>query len=136
MPTKENAMTRKTFRNSIATLAISALAFTGLAAGASAAAPAPTKVLIQAESGGFFGSVKSPKLECKSERTIVLYKQLGAKPSPRTDQQVGMDLSQANNDGYEWNMGNPGLHSGRYYARAVRTPNCLAANSVTLRAQQ
>jgi hypothetical protein len=129
-------MTRKTFRNSLAALAISALAFTGLAATASAAAPAPTKVLIQAESGGFFGSVKSPKLECKSERTIVLYKQLGAKQSPRTDQQVGMDLAQANNDGYEWDMGNPGLHSGRYYARAVRTPTCLAANSVTLRAQR
>jgi hypothetical protein len=129
-------MTRKTFRNSIAALAISALAFSGLAATASAAAPAPTKVLIQAESGGFFGFVKSPKLECKGERTIVLYQQLGAKQSPRTDQQVGMDISQANGDGYEWNMGNPGLHSGRYYARAVRTPNCLAANSVTLRAQR
>lgn len=130
-------MTRKTnFRNSIAALAISALALTGLAASAAAAAPAPTKVLIQAESGGFFGYVKSPKLECKSERTVVLYKQLGSKQSPRTDEQVGMDLSQANNEGYEWNMGNPGLHSGRYYARALRTPNCLAANSVTLRAQR
>jgi len=130
-------MTSKTsFRTVIATLAVSALALTGLAASASAAAPAPTKVLIQAESGGFFGYVKSPRLACKNERTVVLYKQLGAKQSPRTDQQVGMDLSQANNEGYEWNMGNPGLHSGRYYARALRTPNCLAANSVTLRAQQ
>jgi hypothetical protein len=123
-------------RNSFAALAISGLALAGLAGTASAAAPAPTKVLIQAESGGFFGSVKSPKLECKSERMIVLYKQLGSKPSPRTDQRVGMDLAQANNEGYEWDMGNPGLHTGHYYARAARTPHCLAANSVTLAAQQ
>ena len=47
-----------------------------------------------------------------------------------------MDTSEANGDGYQWNMGNPGLHSGRYYARATRTPHCLPANSVTLRAQQ
>jgi len=131
-------MTRKTsFRRSIAVLAVSALALAGIGgSAASAAGPAPTKVLIQAESGGFFGFVKSPSLECKSERTVVLYKQLGAKQRPATDQQVGMDLAQANGDGYEWNMGNPGLHSGRYYARAVRTPTCMAANSVTLRAQE
>jgi hypothetical protein len=130
-------MTRTTrIRSSFAALAISALALAGLAGTASAAGPAPTKVLIQAESGGFFGYVKSPKLECKSERLVVLYKQLGSKPHPASDQRVGMDLAQANNEGYEWNMGNPGLHSGRYYARAARTPECKAANSVTLRAQQ
>jgi hypothetical protein len=134
--TKEKAMTRKiNIRNSIAALAVSAVALAGLAGTASAAASAPTKVLIQAESGGFFGYVKSPKLDCKSERTVVLYKQLGSTQNPRNDQRVGMDLAQANNEGYEWNMGNPGLHSGRYYARATRTPDCLPANSVTLRAQ-
>ena len=126
-------MTRKTrIRSSFAALAISALALAGLAGTASAAAPAPTKVLIQAESGGFFGSLKSPKLECRSERTVILFKQLGRKQSPATDQQVGMDTS--SEDG-SWDMGNPGLHSGRYYARAARTPHCRAANSVTLRAQ-
>ena len=134
-------MTRKTnFRNTIAVLAVlavSALTLAGLGTSAAgAAAPAPTKVLIEAESGGFFGSVKSPKLECKSGRTVVLYQQLGAKQSPRTDLRVGMDTAQANRDGYEWNMGNPGLHSGRYYARATVKPGCKAANSVTLRAQQ
>lgn len=130
-------MTRKTnFRSLIAVLAVSALALAGLGGSAASAATPPTKVVIIAESGGFYGFVKSPKLECKSERTVVLYKQLGAKQKPRTDQQVGMDTSQANGDGYEWNMGNPGLHSGRYYARAVATPECSAANSVTLRAQR
>ncbi|HEY2715680.1 MAG TPA: hypothetical protein VGI73_05615 [Solirubrobacterales bacterium] len=118
-------------------LAATALALAGLvgfAHRADAAGKAPTKVLIQAESGGFFGYVKSPRLECKSERTVVLYKQLGSKQRPASDEEVGMDLAQANNEGYEWNMGNPGLHSGRYYARALPTPLCKAANSVTLRA--
>ncbi len=131
-------MTTKTkFRNTLGALAISLVALSGLGGTASAhTSLAPTKVLIQAESGGFYGYVKSPKLECKSGRTIVLYRQLGSKPHPGTDQRVGMDTAQANNDGYMWDMGNPGLHTGRYYARAPRTPRCAAANSVTLRAQQ
>lgn len=129
--------TKSRIRTSIAALAVSAVAVAGLAGLASASpAPAPTKVLIQAESGGFFGYVKSPKLECKSERTIVLYRQLGSKQRPATDKRVAMDTSQANGDGYMWNTGNPGLHTGRYYARATKTPYCNAANSVTLRAQQ
>jgi hypothetical protein len=132
-------MTRKTalenkLRYVAVAVAATAVALTGLAGTASAAGKAPTKVLIQAESGGFFGYVKSPKLECKSERTVVLYKQLGSKQRPASDEEVGMDTAQANNEGYEWNMGNPGLHSGRYYARALPTPFCKAANSVTLRA--
>ncbi len=130
-------MTTKTkIRNSIAALAVSLTALAGFAPIAAAASAAPTKVLIEAESGGFFGYVKSPKLECKSERTVVLYKQLGSKQKPASDKRVGTDTAQANNDGYQWNTGNPGLHSGRYYARATRTPNCAPANSVTLRAQQ
>ena len=129
-------MTRKTnFRNVLAVLAVSALALAGLG-GSAASAAAPTKVVIKAESGGFYGFLKSSKLECKSERTVVLYKQLGAKQKPRTDEQVGMDTSGAAENAYEWNMGNPGLRSGRYYARAVASPNCPGVNSVTLRAQQ
>lgn len=132
-------MTRKTtLKNKIRFLALAlaatAVALTGLAGTASAAGKAPTKVLIEAESGGFFGYVKSPKLQCKSERTVVVYKQLGSKQRPASDEEVAMDIAQANNEGYEWNLGNPGLHSGRYYARALPTPFCKAANSVTLRA--
>ncbi len=130
-------MTPKTrIRKTIAALAVTVTALSGFAGMASAAGKAPTKVLIQAESGGFFGYVKSPKLACKSERTIVLYKQLGSKQNPRNDQRVGMDLAEANGDGYMWDMGNPGLHSGRYYARATHTPRCRPASSVTLHAQQ
>ncbi len=126
-------MTRKTtIRHTIAVLAVSALALAGLGGPASAGAATPTKVAIQAESGGFFGAVKSPKPQCKSERTVLVFKQLGAKQRPATDQRVAMDTT--GEDG-EWNIGNPGLRSGRYYARAVRTTECLGANSVTLRAQ-
>ncbi len=128
--------TRKTknLRQTVAVLAVSALALAGLGgSAASAAAATPTKVTITAESGGFYGAVKSPKLTCKSERTVLVFKQLGAKQRPATDQRVAMDTT--GEDG-EWNIGNPGLRSGRYYARAVRTPECLPANSITLRAQQ
>ncbi len=124
----------RTIALALAAAAVALVGLVGFAHSAEAAGKAPTKVLIQAESGGFFGYVKSPKLECKSERTVVLYQQLGARQRPATDQEVGMDLAEANNEGYEWNMGNPGLHSGRYYARALPTPFCKAANSVTLRA--
>lgn len=127
--------TKTKIRNSIAALAVSVTALAGFAPIAAAATPAPTKVLIEAESGGFFGYVKSPKLECKSERTVVVYKQLGSKQRPGSDKRVASDIAQANGDGYQWNIGNPGLHSGRYYARATRTPDCAPANSVTLRAQ-
>ncbi len=130
-------MTRKTnFRNVLAVLAVSALALAGLGGSAASAATPATKVVIKAESGGFYGFLKSSKLECKSERTVVLYQQLGAKQKPRSDQQIGMDTSGSADNGYEWNMGNPGLRTGRYYARAVATPNCPGVNSVTLRAQQ
>ena len=122
------------FRNTIAVLAVSALALAGLGgSAASAAAPTPTKVTIVAESGGFYGAVKSSKPTCKSERTVLVFKQLGAKQRPASDQRVAMDTT--GEDG-EWNIGNPGLRSGRFYARAVRTPDCLGANSITLRAQQ
>lgn len=128
-------MTSKTrnFRQTVAVLAVSALAFAGLGGSAAAAAATPTKVTIVAESGGFYGAVKSSKPTCKSERTVLVFKQLGAKQRPATDQRVAMDTT--GEDG-EWNIGNPGLRSGRFYARAVRTADCLGASSITLRAQQ
>jgi hypothetical protein len=132
-------MTRKTaLNNKIRFIAVAvaamAVALTGLAGTASASGKAPTKVLIQAESGGFFGYVKSPKLQCKSERNIAIFKQLGSRQQPASDERVDMTISGGAEEGYEWNLGNPGLHSGRYYARALPTPFCKAANSVTLRA--
>jgi hypothetical protein len=118
-------------------LAVAAIAVTALAGTAGAAGKSSTKVLIQAESGGFFGYVKSPNVQkCANGRTVVLYEQLGSKQSPSSDTPVGKDTAQANNDGYQWNIGGGELTEGRYYARALPTPQCKPANSVTLKAQE
>ncbi len=123
-------------RTTVLSLTAAALALTALAGPASAAAKAPTKVLIQVESGGFFGYVKSPNAQkCANGRTVVLYEQLGSKQSPSTDTPIAKDTAQANNDGYQWNIGSGELTEGRYYARALPTPQCKPANSVTLKAQ-
>jgi hypothetical protein len=124
-------------RTSIAVLTVSVTALVGLAPMASAAKPAKTKVLIQAESRSFSGYVNSRKLICKDGRKVVLFAQAGNIPDPRNDDRVGSDIAQANNDGYQWSMGNLGLEpGGRYYARATRIPGCKPANSVTLISQE
>ena len=130
-------MMATTVRTSIAVLAVSVTALVGFAPAATAAKPAKTKVVIQPESRSFFGYVKSRKLQCKDGRKIVLFQQLGATQQPRNDQRVVSDIAQANNDGYQWNMGDPGLEPGMlYYARATKISGCKAANSVTMAAQE
>jgi hypothetical protein len=134
--TRTASLTTK-LRTAFVVFAAAAIALTALVGTAGAAGKAPTKVLIQAESGGFFGYVKSPKAQkCANGRTVYVYEQVGSKPRPATDPQVAMDTAQANNDGYQWNIGNPGLHEGYFYAHVNATPQCKAANSVTLAAQE
>lgn len=124
-------------QTSVAVLAVSVTALVGFAPAANAAKPAKTKVLMQPESRSFSGYVKSRKLKCKDGRKIVLYQQSGSAQDPRNDQRVASDTAQANNDGYQWSMGNPGLEPGNlYYARATKTPGCKPANSVTMAAQE
>lgn len=128
-------MTRNTkIRTILAALAVSVTAFAGLG-GTASAAGTPTKVIIQAESGGFFGYVQSADQDCADGRTVVLYKQLGQFQKPRTDLRIGSDTAQANGDRYMWSTGNTGSRFGRFYARAVRTLDCAPANSRTVRAQ-
>ena len=134
-------MTRTDLTTKLRTLAVvfaaAAIALTALVGTAGAAGKAPTKVLIEAESGGFFGYVKSPKAQkCANGRTVYVYQQLGSKPRPATDLRVAMDTAQANNDGYQWNIGNPGLREGNFYAHVNATPQCKGANSITLAAQE
>jgi hypothetical protein len=124
-------------RAALVVLAAAAIALTALAGVASAAGKAPTKVLIQAESGGFFGSVQSPKAQkCADGRTVFVYEQVGSRQRPASDPRVAMDTAQANGDGYQWDLGNPGLHEGRFYAHVNATPWCKGANSITLDAQE
>ena len=57
-----------------------------------------------------------------------LFKQLGSKPHPRTDKFIDSDIAQPNNDGYQWNTGSTGVHTGKVYARR-RVDGCKADNS-------
>jgi hypothetical protein len=120
-------------------LAAAAITVSGvLATGASAASLTPTKVTIQAESGGdFFGFVKSQdKNQCAANRKVTLYRLLGDSPNPGTDQQIGMDLAQANGDGYMWSTGNTGERHGKFYARVKKTDTCGGDISPVVKAQQ
>ena len=117
-------------RSALAAAAVAATALAGFAGPASAATP--TKVTIQAESGGFHGYVKSSNPDCVSGRTVVLYKQLGSVQNPSTDQRILTDTTE---DDGQWDTGNPGLRSGKFYARAKRTNECKGANSKTIPAQ-
>jgi len=130
-------ITKARVRNSIVLATVTLTAVAGFAPAANAAKPAKTKVIIMPESRSFFGYVKSRQLSCKDGRKVVLFEQLGAAQDPRNDTRVASDIAQANNDGYQWNLGNPGLEPGKlYYARATRTPGCKPANSVTMAAQE
>ena len=117
-------------------LAAAAITVSGvLATDASAANLTPTTVTIQAESGGdFFGFVKSSdKNQCAANRKVTLYRLLGTSPNPGADQKIGMDLAQANGDGYMWSTGNSGHMRGKFYARVRKTPDCLGDTSKSVK---
>jgi len=120
-------------------LAAAAITVSGvLATGASAANLTPTTVTIQAESGGdFFGFVKSSdKNHCAANRKVTLYRLLGTSPNPGADQKIGMDLAQANGDGYMWSTGNTGERHGKFYARVKKTETCHGDISSVVKAQK
>ncbi len=120
-------------------LAAAAITVSGvLATGASAASLTPTKVTIQAESGGdFFGFVKSrDKHQCAANRKVTLYRLLGDSPKPSADQKIGSDLAQANGDGYMWSTGNTGQRHGKFYARVKKTETCGGDISPVVKAQK
>jgi hypothetical protein len=120
-------------------LAAAAITVSGvLATGAAAANLTPTKVTIQAESGGdFFGFVKSSdKQQCANNRKVTLYRLMGDSPNPGADQKIGSDLAQANGDGYMWSTGNTGERHGKFYARVKKTETCAGDISPVVKAQR
>jgi hypothetical protein len=120
-------------------IAAAAITVSGvLATGATAANLTPTKVTIQAESGGdFFGFVKSSdKQQCANNRKVTLYRLMGDSPTPSADQKIGMDLAQANGDGYMWSTGNTGERHGKFYARVKKTDTCAGDISPVVKAQK
>jgi hypothetical protein len=107
-----------------------AVALTGIAV---AGERAKTRVTIHAN-GDVYGKVKSPKLnKCADNRKVKVYKQRGSEQNPRTEEVVARDTSELQGNHGEWNVGQPGLSDGKYYARAGRKPGCKPDNSKTIR---
>ena len=118
-----------------AALALSACVLM-VAATAAFAARAETKVTIKAESGGFFGYVKSEKNKCANGRKVTLYKLKGNGYDRKNDEKIGSDIAQANGDKYMWSTGNTGSHKGDYYAYAKKINGCKADYSKVIEAQK
>ncbi|MEX0755602.1 MAG: hypothetical protein WD556_10890 [Actinomycetota bacterium] len=115
----------------VALTVFSAVSVTGLA---SAGNLAETTVTINEQSGDFSGTVRSNRPNrCADERKIVLFKQKGREQRPSRDRKVANDTASLNGDRYEWNTGNTGFESGKFYARAGKTPDCQPDNSKTVR---
>lgn len=111
----------------------------GLAAPAvasTAGSRADTRVTIQVNNGDFSGYVHSSRpRKCSKDRKIVLFKQVGQNQNPSNDEKVASDTASKNGDRFEWNTGNTGL-SGKFYARAGRTPDCKPDTSPTIRSDR
>lgn len=98
-------------------------------AGTAIAADAPTTVTIKAPGGDVYGTVKSPKPQkCANGRKVSVFKVKSGK-----DEKVGSDIAQANNNEYQWNIGQPGVN-GDIYARARAIDGCEADKSPVVNA--
>ncbi len=105
-------------------------------ASAAFAGKAQTKVKIKAESGGFYGYVKSDKKKCANGRKVVLYKQKGKNPKPGKDKKIASDIAQANGTKYMWSTGNTGYMKGYFYAYAKQIKGCDDGISDSIKAQK
>jgi hypothetical protein len=120
------------FLTVVAAAICGALALTGIA-GAGGGDRAKTKVTINEQNGDFSGKVKSPRLnKCADNRKVKLYKQRGPNQNPGREEVVATDTSELQGNHGEWSTGNSGL-SGKFYARARKTPDCKADSSRTVR---
>lgn len=122
---------------SAAVLALATCAALVLAGSAVAGGSAETKVKIKAESGGFYGYVKSSDPQtCAANRKVTLFQQTGTDQNPKADVKIGTDLAQANGNKYMWSTGDTGSHKGNFYAKAGKIPGCKAGYSETIKAQK
>jgi hypothetical protein len=118
----------------VGVLAVAACALLVVAATAFAGR-AETKVKIKAESGGFYGYVKSDKDKCANGRKVTLYKLKGNGYDPRNDKKIGSDIAQANGTKYMWSTGNTGYMKGYFYAYAKKIKGCKAGFSKAIQAE-
>ena len=107
-----------------------------VAATAAFAGRAETKVKIKAESGGFYGYVKSDKDKCANGRKVTLYKLKGNGYDPKNDKKIGSDIAQPNGNKYMWSTGNTGYMKGYFYAYAKKIKGCKADYSKVIKAQK
>jgi hypothetical protein len=107
-----------------------------IAATAAFAGRTETKVKIKAESGGFYGYVKSEKKKCANGRKVVLYKLKGNGYNPKHDKKIGSDIAQPNGNKYMWSTGNTGYMKGYFYAYAKKIKGCDAGFSKAIKAQR
>ena len=107
-----------------------------VAATAAFAGKAETKVKIKAESGGFYGYVKSDKDKCANGRKVTLYKLKGNGYDPKNDKKIGSDIAQPNGNKYMWSTGNTGYMKGYFYAYAKKIKGCKAGFSEAIKAQK
>jgi hypothetical protein len=104
------------------------LAVAGALAVPALAGAAQSDVSIQAEQGGFFGYVHSPKQNCELNRTVELFKVRAG-----DDKLIGTDTAQPNGPDSQWfvNTNKP----GSFYAHIAKKGNCAAATSPVVQAQ-
>jgi hypothetical protein len=114
-------------------MAIGLIVIAGSTSTASAAERADTTVTIRAQSGGFYGELRSSEpFICVTDREVVLFWQLGDTQRPSTDRRISSDV--VGPDG-RWDTGNTGTRKGRYYARVRTNPDCQGDRSRTISAQ-
>jgi hypothetical protein len=131
-------MREECFVRGKAVLAVAALATAGalvLTGAAGAGSGAETKVTIKAPGGEVYGKVKSPKPQrCAADRKVTGWRVKGGSPGGGDDIKFGTDNAQANDDSYEWNLGNPGVSGKRIYAKVNKIPGCQGDRSRVIRA--
>ncbi len=111
------------------TAAAAAVGLVLLVPAVGAVAPASSTVTIQAEGTDLFGAVSSPRALCKSDRKVVVYKQIGERGGGN-DQRLASDTTDSDGD---WSTGNTGI-AGKFYAKVKKTDQCKADFSPTIRA--
>ncbi len=111
-----------------------ALPGAGAVAVAAPAPPGPAAVVvtIKAEGTDLSGEVRSLRLACKSDRTVVVFKQIGRRGGGN-DQRFASDTSGLQGGKWVWSTGNTGTE-GRFYAKVKARPGCKVAVSKTIRA--
>lgn len=111
----------------VAVVAVSSLAFTGLATAGTAAR---TTVTIKGPNGDFQGKIKSVDTGCLGDRLVRLFMSDSADgPFERTG---NSDTSEQQGNVGVWSLGNTGLRDGFFYAKAKPTPDCRGGRSRVL----